>query len=201
MRGDDKQKRRELLYFLMRKLINNEQGFSLMELLVATSIFVIIALASLSIYSATLRASQKSLALTRVQQEAQLIMQVLAKKIRTSHVNYDYSGYTKPLVNPEDKLALTDLTGDTYVFKKIDNYVAVSVNGSADKNISAANVSITDLKFYINPITNPFITLDEPPSSVPYVTIVLTLLSTKAQQSSTLTIQETLPQRSGVEAE
>jgi len=163
-----------------------------MELLVATSIFVIIALASLSIYVATLRASQKSLALTRVQQEAQLIMQVLAKKIRTSHVNYDYSGYVKPIINPEDELALTDLAGDTYVFKKTGASAAVSVNGAADKNISADNVIVTDLKFFINPTANPFIT---------YVTVILTLSSIKASQSATLTIQQTVPQRSGVEAE
>ena len=184
-----------------KKIINNQQGFSLMELLVATSIFVIIALASLSIYVATLRASQKSLALTRVQQEAQLIMQVLAKKIRTSHVNYDYSGYVKPIINPEDELALTDLAGDTYVFKKTGASAAVSVNGAADKNISADNVIVTDLKFFINPTANPFVTLDEPPNSTPYVTVILTLSSIKASQSATLTIQQTVPQRSGVEAE
>jgi len=184
-----------------KKNINNEKGFSLMELLVATSIFVIIALASLSIYSATLRASQKSLALTRIQQEAQLIMQVLAKKIRNSHVNYNYSGYTKPLFNPEEELALTDLVQDNYVFKKNGSKITVAVNGGADVNISADTVEINDLKFYINPTANPFVSLDEPPSSAPYVTIVLTLSSTKAGQSASLTIQETVPQRSGIEPE
>jgi len=180
-----------------RNIKIRQNGFTLMEMLVATSIFVLVAVSSLSIYTAALRASQKTTALVRIQQETQLIMGLLAKKIRTSLVDYDYTGYNTPLVNPEDKLALIDLLGDTYVFKKSGDTLTVSINDSEDKIILADYVTLDDLDFYISPTTNPFASLDEPPSSNPYVTIVMSVSSVKGQQIASLILQQTVPQRSG----
>lgn len=177
-----------------------QHGFTLMEVLVSISIFVLIALSSLSIYSAILKASQKTTVLVRVQREAQFIMAVLAKKIRTSRVDYSYNYNADGdpgINNEEDELALTDLLNDNYVFKQLGNSLAVSVNGGVDKIIPATNIQITDLQFYINPIENPFTSLDEPPSSQPYVTVVMTVSSTQTGQNDSLVVQQTVPQRSG----
>lgn len=185
---------------MFKKNINlNSQGFTLIELLVSTSIFVIVALASLTIYSQTLKVSRKTVALTKVQTEAQFVMQVLAKKIRTSHLNYAY--YSQPIVNPRSELALTDLLGDDYVFNIASGVLTVRVNGGEEKTIPADNIVINDLKFFINPPTNPFTTLDIPPTSQPNVTIVMDVSAIKAGQSANLIIQQTIPQRSGQEPE
>lgn len=175
----------------------SEQGFSLMEMLIATSVFVVVSMASLAIYSATLKAGRQTMALTRVQQDTQLIMQVLAKKIRSSAVNYEYTNYAPAVVNPEDELALIDELGDQYVFKKSGTTLTVAINNGAEKIIPAENVVIDDLKFFINPTTNPFGSLSTPPISQPYVTISLTISSSKGQENASLTVQETVPQRSG----
>lgn len=177
--------------------IQSNCGFTLMEVLVATSLFALVSLASLSIYISTLKASQKSTAFTRIQQEMQIINQVLVKKIRTSRLNYDYTGYAQPLINPETELALVDEDGNTFVFKKITNSLAVSVNGGADKIIPSTNVKIDDLKFYINPTTNPF-SLDTPPTSQPYVTILISVSSRKGAQAADLVVQQTVPQRAAL---
>ncbi len=180
----------------------DKSGFTLMEVLVSMSIFVIVSLASLSIYAATLKASQRTTALTRVQQEAQLIMSVLAKKIRTSRVDYSYYPGGE-VSNPAAALALTDASNDNYVFSfdSGNSTLTVSANGGEAKAIPATYVQITDLKFYINPTTNPFISLDEPPSSQPYVTLVMTVSSKKGAQTANLTLQQSVPQRSGGVAE
>lgn len=186
----------------LSKSPHSQRGFTLMEVLVSTSIFVLATLAVLSIYSTTLKAGQKTTALTRVQKEAQLIMEVLAKKIRTSRVDYSYTGY--PISNPEDELALTDLVDDDYVFKQSGNYIVVSVNGGDDKIIPASNVYITDLKFYINPETDPFLLIQQFEEGLidylpqPYVTVVMTVSSTQAAQAASLVVQQTVPQRSGL---
>ena len=180
----------------------DDSGFTLMEVIVSMSIFVLVVTASLSIYSATLRAGQKTTTLIRIQQEAQIIMSLLAKKIRMSRVNYSYTGYSS-ISNPEETLALIDLLDDEYYFKNIDSALAVAINpgdpeDDEDYNmIPASNVSITDLEFYISPTSNPFLSLDTPPSSQPYVTIVITLTSIKGQANESLVIQQTIPQRSG----
>ena len=174
-------------------------GFTLMEVLVATSIFAIISLASLSIYTAILKAGQKTTALTRIQKESQFIMQVLAKKIRTSRVNYDYLGYNPEVVNPEQELSLIDNVGDEFVFSldEINKVLKVSVNSGDEKIIPASNVDLDALNFYINPLTNPY-SLDSPPNSQPYVTIVMEISSSKGAQNESLIIQQTVPQRSGL---
>lgn len=176
----------------------NDKGYTLLEMLVATSIFVIVAMASLAIYQATLKAGRETVALTRIQQDAQLIMQVLAKKIRTSQVDYSYANYSPAIVNPVEELALIDQVGDGYVFKKNNGALSVSVNGGVFKDIAAANVVINNLQFFINPTTNPFISLDTPPISYPYVTIAMTISSEQGLETAGMTVQETVPQRSGV---
>ncbi|HPA25164.1 MAG TPA: prepilin-type N-terminal cleavage/methylation domain-containing protein [bacterium] len=185
---------------MLKKNLNlNNDGFTLVELLVSTSIFVIVALASLSIYAQTLKVSRKTLALTKVQTEAQFVMQVLAKKIRTSHLNYAY--YAQPVVNPKLELALTDLLGDDYLFKIATGVLTVKVNNGEEKIIPADNIVINDLKFFINPTSNPFTTLDIPPTSHPYITVVMDVSASKAGQTANLIIQQTIPQRSGQEPE
>ncbi|HPI66965.1 MAG TPA: prepilin-type N-terminal cleavage/methylation domain-containing protein [bacterium] len=181
----------------MKFKIKSKAGFSLMEMLIATSIFVIVSMASLAIYSATVRAGRQTTALTRVQQDTQLIMQVLAKKIRGSAVNYEYANYAPAVVNPEEELALIDEFGDEYVFKKSGSSLSVSINGGLEKTINAEAVLIDDLKFFINPVTDPFGSLSDPPISQPYVTISLTISSSKGGENASLTVQETVPQRAG----
>jgi prepilin-type N-terminal cleavage/methylation domain-containing protein len=173
----------------------NKKGFTLVEMLISTSVFVLVALASLSIYSETLRASQETLSLTRIQQEAQLLMQVMAKKVRTSRVDYDY--YSGIDADGDNDLALVDTLGDEYIFKKDTNTLLVSVNGGDDVYIPADHVSIDSFKVYINPTTNPY-SLDEPPASQPYVTIVMEISASKGRQENSLTVQQTIPQRSGL---
>lgn len=171
-----------------------------MEVVVATGIFGVVTLASLSIYMAALRTSQETLALTRVQREAQFIMEVLAKKIRTSQVNYDYSGYNGTVVNPTDNLALIDSVGDDFLFSlnAETNSIQVTVNEGTAREIPAANVAVNNLEFFINPTSNPFVSLDNPPTSHPYVTVVMEVHSTQADQEASLIIQQTIPQRSGL---
>jgi len=186
----------------MNKNKKNKKGFTLIEIIVSLSIFTLSTLAIMSVYMATLKAGRKTTTLTRVQRESQLIMEVLAKKIRTSRVDYTYAYDTYDeagIVGDEPELALTDLTDTNYVFKfdSINNSMTISVDGGVDKIIPMTDVNITDLKFYINPTTNPW-SLDAPPPSEPYVMMVMNISSTRGEFTENLTVQQTIPQRSGV---
>ena len=168
-------------------------GFTLMEMLVATSIFVILTLGILTIHTTVLKNTQKTLAYNKIQQDAQVTMESIAKKIRTSRVDYDY--YTA-INNPVTELALTDLTGTNYVFALSGASLTVSVDGNDPQAIPARTVEITDLKFYIQPTTFPF-NINFPPETQPRVTMVVTFTSSKGAQMASLTVQQTVPQRSG----
>ncbi len=189
----------------IKKLKTEEKGFTLMEVLVSASVFVIIVIAALSVYSSVLKANQKTIALTRVQREIQFTIQVLSKKIRTSVVKYSY--YDGVSGEPGDAgevtiLVLTDAVGDDYYFKQINGGLGVAVNATSPEEdgeymeIPAENVTIENLSFYINPTSQPF-SLDAPPSSQPYVMLVLEVTSSQALQTASLNIQQVVPQRSG----
>jgi prepilin-type N-terminal cleavage/methylation domain-containing protein len=195
-------------------------GFTLMEVMVAMSIFIIVALASLTIYAAILRASQRTTAVTRIQQEAQLIMEVLAKKIRTSRVNYQYysaihtdrpmgtqGNYNEVIGNPdigdpEPVLALTDSSNTDYLFSVHNNSLFIQSKGSTDqywtteKEIPSQLVGIESLNFLIKPLRYPF-DINNPPETQPRVTFAITFTASKGTQTASFTVQQTVPQRSG----
>ncbi|MDD5290336.1 MAG: prepilin-type N-terminal cleavage/methylation domain-containing protein [Patescibacteria group bacterium] len=197
------------------KIHKQYKGFTLMEVLVAMSIFIIVALASLTVYAAILKASQKTTAYTRIQQEAQLIMGVLAKKIRTSRVNYQYYAdkydialKTENIYNDvinddgEKELALVDAAGTNYLFATSTDSLTVSSKASGEDDygeavaIPSQLVEIRDLIFIIQPLSYPF-DINLPPVSQPRVTIVITFASSKGAQTASFTVEETVPQRSG----
>lgn len=179
-----------------------------MEVMVAMSIFIIVALASLTIYAAILRASQRTTAYTRIQQEAQLIMEVLAKKIRTSRLNYEYYAtkngipfktgetYNEVVLANESELALTDLAGVDYLFSLADQALTIKQGTGEPVQILSSLVSIDSLAFFIEPKRFPF-DINLPPETQPRVTLVVTFSSTKGTQTASFTVQQTVPQRSG----
>jgi len=176
---------------------NDERGFTLMETLIAISVFIVISTVSLSIYMATLRASQRTKAMTRVQSEAQLIMSVLAKKVRNSEVKYSHYGELSVNV-PVEELALVDEYGTEYVFAYDQDNSRLTVNSIP---IPTSRVEVTNVKYYISPATDPetLITSFEQGAvdnlPLPYVTLVMTVSSTVAGETSSLVVQQTIPQR------
>ncbi len=188
---------------MKRKNKQFKKGFTLVELMVAIGVFVIVATASLSIYMAVLNLSHETTAKTRIQQETQFLLEVLAKKIRTSLVDYDYYLAHPGIldVSGEASQLVLKVDSDQYIFKQKDSSIAVGFNPASEndyKIIPTTNVSISDLKFFINPTTNPY-SLSAPPASQPYVTISLEVSSVRGRQSASLLVQETVPQRSGGE--
>ncbi|HOY56351.1 MAG TPA: prepilin-type N-terminal cleavage/methylation domain-containing protein [bacterium] len=186
------------MFFLSLKFKNNRalKGFTLMEILVAMSIFVMVALVSLSIHSFILRASQKTIAYNRAQQDVQMIMESLAKKIRTSRV--DYAAYAGGVINSggENNLHLIDLADNTHSFFVENQELKVQYGSAPAQTIPSDLIKIINLKFYIQPLSYPF-DINEPPVTQPRVTIVMQVEATKGGQKAGFTIQQTVPQRSG----
>ncbi|MFH1456850.1 MAG: prepilin-type N-terminal cleavage/methylation domain-containing protein [Patescibacteria group bacterium] len=186
-----------------KKIIKKKYtGFTLMEVLVSMSIFVVFTLAILGINGNVLHSSQKTLAANKIQQEAQLIMQSLAKKIRTSRVNYNYAEYLDGINDSEQELALIDLSGTEYIFFldddsiKIKNKQEGASEYTSPKAIPTSQVLVTGLNFIIEPKTFPF-SIDEPPLTQPRVTMVIKFSSSHGNQTSNVTVQQTVPQLSG----
>ena len=180
---------------MKNKYINNK-GFSLMEIIVAMGVFAIIVGASLGIFSTTVNGQRKTSLKTKVQRESQLIMEVMVKKIRTSRIDYAY--YTSGISNPVSELAVIDSNDDRVVFARdtIGGNLILTLNDNPSTIMNSTDVQIDDLKFYIEPTTNPF-SGGNFPSKQPKVTIIFKIGSQKLDKYSSITLQQTIPQRGG----
>ena len=186
------------------------QGFTLIEMTVSLGIFIILFTLTLGIYSYVIKAEQRTIQISRLQKEAQLITEVMAKKIRNSRVNYNYSEYNHDghpgMVDDagESSLALIDINNDPVIFSFVpstelnNSSIEVCIEdcelAESFNKIPAGDVVIADLDFFIYPATNPF-SLEARPETYPKVTIVMTLENTIGRNTHRLVIQQTIPQR------
>ena len=180
---------------IIQALQSNRRGFTLLEMTIALGIFVVLFTLTLGVYSYALKAEQRTIQISKLQREAQFIMEIIAKKVRSGRLDY-----TNP-INPDgtSPLALFDSSGNPTVFKFADQNIKVCISAcDSDANFFAippTDVVISDLKFFIDPLTNPFVSINEPPASFPKVTVVLDLANTRAGITRHLIVQQTMPQR------
>lgn len=174
----------------------SECGFSLMEMVIATGIFLIISLATLGLFSASLQGQRTALVQTRVGREAQLILETVTRKIRGSRV--DYAVYGGTVTNPVTQLSLIDQADSRidFIYDNVNQELDISIDGSAPRSISSSEAQITSLEFFIEPTTDPFGTGNQP-AVQPRVTMVMTLQATESKNQISVTVQQTVPQRGG----
>lgn len=186
---------------LKKQIINSKEAFTLLEMVISMGIFIILFTLILAIYSYMLKAEQRTIQISKLQGEAQLLMEIITKKVRNTRLDYDYVGYSTGITYPEDELALLDKVGNLIVFKLKEGSLNVCsqgdcVNDSDFYSIPPQDIFITGLDFFISPLVNPF-SLDNPPTEYPRVTIVMNLQNTQGVSVRNLAIQQTIPQRLG----
>ncbi|HOZ36723.1 MAG TPA: prepilin-type N-terminal cleavage/methylation domain-containing protein [bacterium] len=177
---------------------SQNKGFTLLEMTIALGIFIILFTLILGIYSYAIRAEQRTIQISKLQREAQFVMEIIAKKIRSGKVDYSY--YSNAIESTgENELALLDASGNQTVFRFSGQDLSVCIsNCSFPENfyiIPPTDVLVSNLMFFIDPVTNPFTTLNAPPEEFPKITVVLDLSNTRAGSTRHLEVQQTVPQR------
>ncbi len=164
-------------------------------MLVSVGIFAIFSVAIIGIYISALRASRQTIALSQAQQEAQLIVTALAKKIRFSSIDYQYYEDNGGMLANESRLALVDPDGTHYLFL-VSNQNLYVVSATASVPIPSERIDIQNLNFVIVPTTNPF-SVSAAPSEQPRVTMAMTIAANNVPNTPQIIIQQTIPQRIG----
>lgn len=169
------------------KNLQQQSGFTLMEIIVALAIFSIALISLTDIFLLSQRAQNKLVGETKIQADARFVMEVLAKEIRMNMIDY-------AAIDPADQadplnlsyLPLLDLEGNKLIFSATSSpmictiegikCLAVKRNDSAWASITPSGVNIVSAKFYIYPIQDPFqvIANNYGANSQPRVTIILT---------------------------
>ena len=184
------QKRKKLINQLTNQLINSH-GFTLVEMLVASAIFIIIVTIVTSIFAIGVGSQRKITREVNIQQEAQMIMEIMSKKIRKSLIDYDYS-YTADgddgIIDSEIELVLKD---PKIIYRLNNKVLEQSIDGGNTwYPITMTKVEIKDLDFYIYPSEDPF-NPENPQNIQPRVTIVMKITSGEKE----MILQQTVPQR------
>lgn len=192
----------------------HEGGFTLMEMLVALSLFSIVLASATEIYLLAGTTQRKAFTMERVQSDARYSMEVMTREIRGDAIDYDYyAGRAAPLGLPDTELALVAPDNSHIRFEKSGPgteeacadaasrpCLLVVVDGSEPVAITPKGVGLTNLKFYVAPIDNPF--YFDPTSGYvsnvqPHVTVVMSLASVggKAAEQASINLQTTATSR------
>ncbi len=150
-----------------------QKGFTLIEAVVATSVFAFVISSILGVYVATLQLDRKTRAQRAVAQNGRFIMEFLAKEVRNGTISYaSFPG------------SAVAGTGDLYLENQSSLVEHLSLSGTnlvlnknaSNTNMNSNSVKVTKLAFYVSPSHDPF-TSAKTYNEQPHVTVVLELTS------------------------
>lgn len=178
--------------------ITYQKGFTLIEALVATSLFAFVVSSILGVYVSTLRLDSKTRSQRAVSQNTRFIMEFLSKEIRNGYINYG--------AYPGQRTFTTDT--DFWIVNQAGENVHVYLNGTDLKlekdivgvtNLNTNKVRVTRFKALAAPDSNPYTTTWPPPfNQQPNITILLELTSnfgSRPDDLAAISVQTTLTPR------
>jgi type II secretory pathway pseudopilin PulG len=158
----------------MKSLKYSNEGFTLIETLVAMAIFSMAVIVVLAIFVNSQGLQQRTLAMQRGQSDARYALELMARKIRLGEVDYecynDSSSECYPLINPVHILALRDANGNpvrfrlqTGVIQMCTSFSQVELRSDQSEpctawvDLTPTNViTVNYFNLYIMPTLDPF---------------------------------------------
>jgi len=159
---------------------DSNQGFTLIEAVVATALFAFVVSSIIGVYISTIQLDRKTRALRTVAQNARFISEYLAKEVRNGTI--DYGSYSGGLVSGANDLYLEDQTNTIEHIYLNGTDLFLDKNG-VSTNLNTATTQITNLKFYVSPIGDPY-TSTKNYNEQPHVTMLLEVTSNYGTNNS-----------------
>lgn len=98
----------------MRRARNDQRGFTLLELLIASSIFTTALIIAVSLFSSVMRSQQRIHTYTKLQGDARFVIEQIARSIRLDSIDYEWQDNIKI---PDDQIATLDTNGIRRVYR------------------------------------------------------------------------------------
>jgi len=153
-------------------------GFTLIEMIVALSVFMIIILIATNVYVVINNSQRKVATMQKIQDDVRYLTEVIAQDIRLGKINYDF--YINKQIDlhpnastPISVLAVINQLGESvFYWQAADNTVRYCQQESSTdcdlsdyesgwQNVTPESVEITELEFIITPSADPFTEVTE----------------------------------------
>ncbi len=152
----------------MRALSKNQNGFTLIEAIVATALFAITVSSIVGIYVSTLKINRRTDTIRTATETARFLSEFLSKEVRNGQIDY-YGPWQSPcsgtLSAVASKLAIVNTDGDHECFYLGDSNGAYNTagpnlwlikNSNPAAKVNGSNVAIPAFNVYLSPTINPY---------------------------------------------
>jgi prepilin-type N-terminal cleavage/methylation domain-containing protein len=183
---------------------NRKTGFTLIEIMVASSVFLVVMLIVSGAVVSVFAANQKSNNLRSVMDNLNLTLESMTRTIKFSRIyNCGSTSTVVPNDCPSGGTSLTVTNGSTPVTYALSGGRITRtyglVSGNATSYITSPDMNITSLKFYVNgsqPFVSGFgVTCSTTDCYQPRVTIVVKGTVGTGNKASTFSLESTISQR------
>ena len=180
------------------KGLNQSKGFTLVEVMVSVSLFIVILVACMASILSVFDANQKSKTLRSVMDNLNISMEEMTRAIRFGS-NY-HCGAGGTITAPLDcsgggsnTLNFLAVDGTQISYTLLGGRIVRSINGGANTYLTSSDVNITNLTFrvYGSPHFNNGTDLFQPE----VIIVVSGIVGTKAVSQSSFTLETTVSQR------
>lgn len=161
----------------------NEKGFTIVEVLVTSLIFSIIAISITTIFIQIINLERRAFSVQKIQDNALLVLEEMSRDLRVSRIsNQDSPGCTATTISLNHPLK------GTVIYQTSGGIVQRSINGGSFIDISSSNVNFTRMNFCIL----GSLTTD---NQSPRVTIVNSIQNRTGKEILQIDIQTTVTSR------
>ncbi len=178
-------------------------GFTLIEIMVSISVFVVILLISSGSILTIFDANRKSQNLRSVMDNLNYTIESMTRTIRFGNTYHCDRGVvptylTRDCSSGASSIVLVDSSGSEIIFDLSNGNITKSINGSTS-NLTSSDIIITNLKFYVfgsDPYCSAFSGCVTTDTNQPRVIIAVSgYVGSKATTRSTFSLQTTVSER------
>jgi type II secretory pathway pseudopilin PulG len=173
-----------------------QKGFTLIEAIVATALFVFVVISVINVYLYTVKANRRADVLRTASESSRFISEFLTKEIRNGQVDY-FGPAQAPCSTTStsgSNLAILNVDGDHECFYLSGTNLLVAKNAGGQLlspvQLNDARVKVLNLYFYVAPGFNPYTSGSR---TEPQVTMIGQIQVTSGSQDTiTLPMQTTI---------
>jgi prepilin-type N-terminal cleavage/methylation domain-containing protein len=130
-----------------------KRGFTLIELMVASSIFIIVMVVAIGAVLSIVDANRKAQSINSVMTNLNFAVETMVREINTGYDLCAPSGCRTDTAVTSSELSFINGAGQNVTYRLVNNQIAKSVNGNGvfntDIPITAPEVNITGMQFYV----------------------------------------------------